>query len=174
MEALGLRLNPQRDRRTIQRALAHAKCPGRAANGRYFVPAWQKFFDDYGTVGHLDDPGRSTKGEPAGIERKLKEARIRTELADAERRERENRRAMGLLIEKQKATDDVARLFSEVKRRLMRLPSQVAPMIVAKRDKVAAAELLTERLTKILQDLVVENVRVLNTGAEPPDDDADA
>jgi hypothetical protein len=161
---LGKLLRPTRVRKTINRAMRHPNAPGKTVDDRYDVAAWQKFFDEQGTVGHIDERQREGRSsEPAGIEAVLKNARIRQATADAERQEMENQEARGELVRKSEVVTAVAKVFADLKTVLLRIPPQLAPVIVAKREPAEIQALLAETIIdalKLLSDprVLVEKV----------------
>jgi hypothetical protein len=179
MTELGRALVPKRRRNTIGRALLIPGNPGRRADGSYNLLLWQAFMDKIGTVGHTDDQRR--RGEhpaPMGVEVELKNARIRQAVAEAEQVELRNAVSRGEVIKKSDAARDVAKAFMEVKVALLKIPSSVAPMIIAKRDAAEAQALLEGEINDVLRllstpkiigvDAMMAAVNPDGNGSAPP------
>lgn len=157
MEELGERIVPPRERKTIQRAKRlkdHALYPGVEANGRYHIKKWEAFINALGSVGHTE----RKEPEPTGLLAKLKEARIRVEIAQADKLERENQQAAGLLAVKADVVRDVATLFKEVVAALSQVSRKCAPTVITVTTPAEAEKIIADEMHETLMTLVTDNV----------------
>lgn len=157
---LGKMLSPPRVRKTINRAMRHPLAPGKTVDDKYDVEAWQKFFNENGTIGHIDEKSKSRAYEPAGIEAVLKNARIRQATADAERQEMENAQARGELISRADVVTVIGKVLGDLKTALLRLPPTLAPVIVGKREPAEVQALLESEIVDALKVLSTPRVLV--------------
>lgn len=172
MSELGALLQPPRERKSIQRALARVPqpgeppCPGRTPDGRYHVARWQSYLAAIGTIGHTAAE-KKPPPEPAGIEAELKRERIGRERAERLKLERENAVAEGTLIIKRVAGDDVSTALAQLKNELLKLPSILAPTVIAFTNPVDAELFIRGEINKSLRLLATPKIRAITDAATP-------
>jgi hypothetical protein len=150
-------MKPPRERKTIGRAMrlkTHQLYPGRTANGRYHLEKWQAFLDAIGTVGHTEQKAP----EPMGIEAVLKNARIRTEVAQAEKLERENALAAGKLAVKAEIARDLEKLFAELVAGMIGKCRELAPSVIVSREPADAEKMLIDGFSTLFEKLALEGI----------------
>ncbi|MDR1282399.1 MAG: hypothetical protein LBK99_16495 [Opitutaceae bacterium] len=148
---LAARLLPPRERAYIKRSMKLPGCPGRTADGRYNIAAWQAWLETVGPVGQTETGGGAAARIPAQM-RKLEEQALLLEV-QRKTKEWEFEVKKGRYILREEAVNDAAKKFSEVRQALLQLPGILAPSVIASPDIPSAEIKIREAIVRALRAL---------------------